>query len=384
MRKKNTLSYFFLFAALLLLMSLPVALTESAKGAVIALFAPVWEQANNLKRGFKRFFEGSGTFIAENKTRLSAKEEVQRLQIENHLLLVENERLQDLLQHERHFARAVEKNGHTFLQQKRSQVLPARVIFRSPSTWNSSLWLDVGKADNALVGKEIVAKNSPVIINTSLIGVVDYVGQHQCRVRLLTDSGFTPSVRAARGMPQNRLLIEKIDLFLDALMEQDHLFSSMDEKMNLVEMLELIQKKLRKELKGIYLAKGELHGSSSPQWRSQGQTLKGIGFNYDYADKEGPARDLRTGEAQGGARDPAVPLLKVHDVLVTTGMDGVFPAGLNIAEVIKINPLKEGDYYYELEAKPTAGNLDELSLMYVIPPLGYDSGDQAPLIGWES
>ncbi len=30
--------------------------------------------------------------------------------------------------------------------------------------------------------------------------------------------------------------------------------------------------------------------------------LRGVGFNYDYADDEGPSRDLRTGEALGGKR----------------------------------------------------------------------------------
>jgi rod shape-determining protein MreC len=50
-------------------------------------------------------------------------------------------------------------------------------------------------------------------------------------------------------------------------------------------------------------------------------------------------------------------------------LDGVFPPGLDVATITKIHPLKEGDYYYELEAKPTAGNMYNLSYVFVIPPV---------------
>ena len=70
------------------------------------------------------------------------------------------------------------------------------------------------------------------------------------------------------------------------------------------------------------MAKGELHGSSKPLWRGYSQVLKGIGFNYDYADAYGPARDLRTGKTT--ANSPGISLLRVNDLLMTTGMDGIF------------------------------------------------------------
>ena len=58
--------------------------------------------------------------------------------------------------------------------------------------------------------------------------------------------------------------------------------------------LPLIIYLMKKQL--IYLAKGELYGSSKPLWRTQRHQLKGTGFNYDFADGEGPARDLQTGK----------------------------------------------------------------------------------------
>ncbi len=35
-------------------------------------------------------------------------------------------------------------------------------------------------------------------------------------------------------------------------------------------------------------------------------------------------------------------------------MDGVFPEGLKVARVTKIQALREGDYCYEIEALPLA------------------------------
>ena len=143
-------------------------------------------------------------------------------------------------------------------------------------------------------------------------------------------------------------------------------------------------KHLSSDEKTHVLAKGELSGSSKPLWRTQRHQLKGTGFNYDFADGEGAARDLRTGNLS--SLDPvesSVPIVKAGDLLVTTGMDGVFPAGLMVAEVTKVHPLKEGDYFYELEALPIAGNFDDLSLVFVIPPVSYDPDEQPPAFGWK-
>jgi cell shape-determining protein MreC len=59
-------------------------------------------------------------------------------------------------------------------------------------------------------------------------------------------------------------------------------------------------------------------------------------------------------------------------------MDGVFPPNLPIAEVTSVKMLKEGDYFYELEAKPVAGHLNELSLLFVIAPSEYDDQELFP------
>ena len=130
--------------------------------------------------------------------------------------------------------------------------------------------------------------------------------------------------------------------------------------------------KLKENNVDYYLSKGELHGCSFPLWRSYGQKLKGIGFNYDYSDAEGSARELRSGRPMDIKFEFLThDLLKKGDLLVTTGMDGIFPAGLKVAIVSDIKQLEEGGYYYEIEAVPSAGGLCSMNMVFVMPPLGF-------------
>jgi len=67
-----------------------------------------------------------------------------------------------------------------------------------------------------------------------------------------------------------------------------------------------------------------------------------------------------------------MPILKEGDLLVTTGMDGVFYTGLNVAIVESIDDLEEGGYAYSIKAKPCVINLQELEAVFVLPPLSED------------
>ncbi|NBU62870.1 MAG: rod shape-determining protein MreC, partial [Chlamydiae bacterium] len=86
-------------------------------------------------------------------------------------------------------------------------------------------------------------------------------------------------------------------------------------------------------------------------------TLSGYGFNYDFADSEGGPFDLRTEH-----------LIRVGDLLVTTGLDGIFPRGLHVGVVTKIDPLKEGGYAYGLSATPSVHELQYLDNVQILPP----------------
>jgi rod shape-determining protein MreC len=209
---------------------------------------------------------------------------------------------------------------------KRSQgkYVVAKVVFRPLSTYMSSLWIERGK------DCPLIKKNSPVLSGDTLIGVVEYVGDRASLVRLITDSAVCPSVRVRRGQ----------------------------------------------QTPPLFLAKGTLQGYGESLWRSSYPLLKGFEFNYDFKDFSGPARDLRTGEPYDPKEEyppeEPHPLVLVGDLLVTTGMDGVFPEGLKVAYVSSILPLTEGAYSYDLIASCACKELDDLEYVTVIPPVGFD------------
>lgn len=348
MRFKGSLFPFIqVIAALLLLMSFPKSSSHSIKGIAAASLAPFWEQLQGIKQVFKHTTDVQIT--NEDGTVCFAKDEIRRLRLENQLLINEIQRISahfnneawivaeaEAMQEPRDISyfRNLRNEDQVRLLNLKLQSVPASVIFRSPSSWTNSFWINVGNHDNQRLGKEIISKNSPVVVGASVAGVIDYVGNKQSRVRLITDSGLTPSVRVMRTV----------------------------------------------EGKTWYLAKGELKGSKEAAWRTLSPILKGVGFNYDFPDVEGPARDLRSGEVAGYKEKllPKLPIIEVDDLLITTGMDGVFPRGLQVAKVKKINLLKEGDYFYEIEAVASVKNLDDLTEVYVLPTIGYDPDIQAP------
>jgi rod shape-determining protein MreC len=162
-----------------------------------------------------------------------------------------------------------------------------KVIFRQAASWSSSLWIDVGKNTSSLI-----AKNSPVVLGSALVGVVEYVGLNRSRVRLITDPALTPAVVGKASQ-----------------------------------------------------AKGEIQGTQATLFRSRQAVLRGAGFY---------------GEVRPG------------DLLVTSGLDGVFPEGLEVAEVSTVFPLTEGASSYELEAVPIVKDLGYLKFLTVLPTQGVD------------
>jgi len=180
----------------------------------------------------------------------------------------------------------------------RRQVLSKRlscVLARVVEMSDHVLWIDLGSNDN--VG--FVAENAPIVVGKRLLGLIDYVGKKRSRVRLITDPSIVPAVRALRECDGETLC----------------------------------------------LARGEMCGSQKTLWKPFEILLKGEGFHCGPGDDLSQARDL-------GGKD--VPILAKGDFLVTTGMDGIFPPGLEVGIVEAIEPLQEGGYCYALWAKPLA------------------------------
>jgi len=370
MKRRSTTPFLILIGTLLLLLSLPKHVTESLRGSVASFFGPIWESYTQFKLFSARKFDPT----------IPVQEELSKVVLENELLKMELSKLNDIFQSElnlQSYLKELDAPHETVTKltlQRRKQLrellkvemsaIPAKVIYRTPSAWNSTLWINMGSQN----GLEM---NSPVVVGDAIIGVIDYVGTHQSRVRLLTDSALTPAVRAIRGGLQQEHFASELEELEDYLLRNGELFEAPNEKQTMLSILERMQHHLKSSKASLMLAKGEIQGSGSPLWRTSGKTLKGVGFNYDFADEEGGSRDLRTGKREDDWNDAELPLVEQHDLLVTTGMDGVFPPGLKVATVLKVSPLKEGDIAYQLTAKPVAKDLDDLSIVYVLRPVGY-------------
>ncbi|MDX8430883.1 MAG: rod shape-determining protein MreC [Candidatus Algichlamydia australiensis] len=235
----------------------------------------------------------------------------------------------------------------TILSHNKSRVLSAKVLNRDLSPWSTTLWVDRGAQDG-------IKKNSVATVGSALLGIVDEVHKKKCRVRVITDPTLVPSVRAQRGEAQHRLAHSQIQTLLNTLPHLENLFTNSEEKEETLQHLSLLNSKLLQNRESLELAKGELHGSGPPLWRERSLFLRGQGFNYDHADEKGAARPL-TGD-----------ILHVGDLLVTTGMDGLFPEGLTAGVVTKVAPLKEGDFSYDIEARMAVQNLDDLKLLHLL------------------
>lgn len=378
MRRASFLRYLLFTFILFGTLSLSDRFSNSLRSKLVASLGDSWEKASllrNLLFREKQGVESKDALLLEmenHSLKLQIKafeewllfdgridDEIQRLKI-----LKEND--VDDLYWKDFFSRRSEELS-TLLEMQ-LQAVPAKVVFREPVSWSSSLWIDVGEKDNEKLCRQIVTVDSPVVLGNKLVGIIEYVGEKRSRVRLLTDSGFIPSVRAVRGKRQDDELRKYIRNVTDRIQVRKDLFSCEEERKALIGLLNQLKQRLSQTEEDWYLAKGELMGSGSSLWRSRNVILKGRGFNYDYEDAEGPARDLRKGTPRSGDL-PALPLLKVGDLLVTSGMDGFFPAGLEVAIITKAYDLKPGAYAYDLEAKPVVENFSDLHSVFVLPPL---------------
>lgn len=348
--KKRYASYFLFSAFLFLLLNLPMPFVEGLRGKV--LFA-------NGRFSHKRLLDGEEELLQlkiENKKLKDDLEEVRNWVAAQDRIETHVKQIEDLIQtkaYSKFYQRRI--RDLLVLLQKEVYSVEAKVIFRDLGFWGSGFWIDRGEKENRDLNTKIIAKNSPVLFGESLIGVIEIVEEKRSYVRLITDSGLTPAVRAVRGGEQNFPLLQNITLLEEELHCQDHLATS-----GLIHELASMKKILEQNGEALYLAKGELRGSSYPLWRSRSPVLKGVGFNYEFSDEENIAHTIHDKLKK--------PLLQVGDLLITSGLDGLFPQGLFVATVSKIFPLKEGDFAYEIEALLTAGNLDHITHVQIYPP----------------
>ncbi|MDF2576573.1 MAG: hypothetical protein K0S74_57 [Chlamydiales bacterium] len=375
MKKSIHFIYLIVFLFSFFLLSLSKSSVEQMRLALTSFWVGSWQSVGLLYGNTTDYLSATQTLAIENQ---QLKTQIQQIKgLLQQTWYTNQQMLQILNAKSLSRTSALERRLTEQLElvQMHSQSLAAQVIFRNPSVRTHMCWINIGFENNQKIGCEVIAKNSPVVVGNAVVGVVDYVGKEQSRVRLLHDPQLKIAVRVARGFAKYQLLAQQSYVLAQGLhfLDKDDISPKLQEQIKID--LKLLQDSLDGSLakESVQLAKGVLAGSFYPEWRTWKGVLKGYGFNYDFADEEGPARDLRTGKIIGHtSRAGNVPLIQKNDLLVTTGMDGIFPAGLAVAYVSHVPLLKEGSYSYEIEAVPVIDQLDEISQVFVLPPQNFD------------
>ncbi len=386
MRSVKWYPYVFFIICVFCVCNIPKGSSQKARFFCIGSLCPSWEMCHFFKeKALLAFSSPSFSLVTESNWKeleaLKRENQVLQMQLENinEWLLHEDrieEQLHRLQQIQSEDSREDLKLFYTRRQQQIMNILklqmkaiPAKVVYREPCSWSSFIWVNVGEKQNKSLQEKSIGKNSPVVIGNVVIGFIEEVGMHRSKVRLLTDAKFTPAVRAIRGSEQNYIVARQIESLLQTLQTRQELFVSEQESLDLFLELKKVSSRTGYFSEDFYLAKGELCGSSLPLWRSRGQVLQGVGFNYDFPDEEGPARDLRTGESLSEKHGKGVPLLRVGDLLITSGLDGVFPSGFEVATVTEVHTLQEGSSSYEIKAKALVQDFNEIHTVFILPPL---------------
>lgn len=236
----------------------------------------------------------------------------------------------------------------------------AEVVSHKEAPWSHTAWIDIGSSTKDVPFP--ITPNCPVVYGKSVVGIVEQVGEKASLIRMLSDPLLRPSVQVLRDGRDSE--VERSVIFLQQQLESNP--SLMPKETHRMALSKLLLE-LRSSFplgKKLLLAKGELQGSLSSK---RPRLLRGLGFNYDMADAQGPSRDIRTG--QSDLNEQKIALVRPGDLLVTNGLDGLYPPGLEAAFVTKVLPLEEGGFAYEIEALVSCQTFLDLHHVAILPAL---------------
>lgn len=181
----------------------------------------------------------------------------------------------------------------------------ATVIARDPADWASFIWIEAPTEDLAQTWIE-----APVIVGDVAIGMVDFAHRRRCRVRLLTDAQLSLSVTT----PAN-------------------------------------------DVESSQPMWGQVRGLGGALWSSSGSLLLGEGY------LPGPPRfddgDPKRFDNRNQRR------FAPQDLLVTSGLDGIFPPNLRVGIVDRVESNERSSTRYEFSAN-SALDLHRLENVWVL------------------
>lgn len=234
----------------------------------------------------------------------------------------------------------------------------AKIIFKEPFSSSSYAWINLGELYNQKIGGKILAKNSPVVVGDVLVGIVEEVFLNYSKIRLITDPNLVVSVRALRGDQQLKNLDSKVMELLDCLELTDDF--NWIYKEPLKETLGSLHEQLEKDGNDRFYAYGEIYGREYSPFLAFQNELIGDGFHLKVED-----RLFKVSSIKGGFKDV---IIKKGDLLVTTGLDGLFPKGLKVGIVTSVSPSQVGKIAQKIKARSIVENIHELQFVQVLPP----------------
>ena len=245
--------------------------------------------------------------------------------------------------HQRRFLER-RKQDHLYLSQLYKKLKLAKVFFYEGML---GVWVNAGKIEG-------IKPNSPVTVGAAVIGVVEEVKEHRSRIRLITDAKLRIAARIAQGKWRDRFLWSQ-------LLTLSHHCSLFEEYQQYTPMLQHCAEEVVSNLsmdKSKLTLKGVLKGDQS---LFKGNCLlKGEGFQCEHEDNESSAADVSTLAVEKG------------DLLVTSGLDGVFPPGLFLGVVEESH---RRDFCYDLSASACVENLSLLEYVTILPPVSEKAYD---------
>lgn len=188
-----------------------------------------------------------------------------------------------------------------------------RTTVRDPGEWASFVWVQLPAEQSAKNWLEC-----PAIIGDCAVGLVDFVKGERCRVRLLSDAQVSLSVTTPRALGSEN---------------QDD-----DREKTCSPLI------------------GQVRGFGGALWCSSGTLLAGEGYI------PGPPKSALWAHLQ---KTPAKRQFAVGDLLVTSGLDGIFPTGLRVGVVtcVETAKLAETRYAFAIQSAVNLHQIDEICLL---------------------
>ncbi len=220
---------------------------------------------------------------------------------------------------------SVEQKGTAHAAEKGFERHLAPIIARDPGDWASFIWVE---APNETAAQEWI--EAPAIVGDIAIGMVDFAHHRRCRVRLISDAQLSLSVTLSAQCEAASQIADQ----------------SSEGAVKCPPMV------------------GQVRGLGGALWNSSGTLLIGEGYI------PGPTRIeicelthiniLRSKRFAPG------------DLLVTSGLDGIFPKNLRVGVVERVESDESSNTRYEFSAK-SAVDLHALSEVWILKKGGCDS-----------